>query len=39
MIKNVDTSVTTQTSSQLATPEPCIKAKVCTLTTDTAWPQ
>ena len=29
MIKNVDTSATTQTSFQLATLEPCIKAKEC----------
>ena len=28
MIKNVETSVTTQTSSQLAALEPCVKAKV-----------
>ena len=31
--QNVDTSVTSQTSSQLAALEPCIKAKVGTLLT------
>ena len=33
MVKNVDTSVTTQTSSRLAALELCIKAKVCILLT------